>query len=186
MDGLPLASTTDKIINPPSFKGTIPVPTLQSSRDIAADIDTVYALARRVEDFPNYMPDVRSIKLLEQSPDGSRTVTEWVGIVEQFNQTVRWTEEDIWDHTAHTCQFKQIKGDYSAYSGEWRFIEIPSGTRFESTLHFEYNIPLIGALIQGIIARLMKTNLENTLKAIAEQAEAKVKSHVDAGTPDAR
>ncbi|MCA1596246.1 MAG: SRPBCC family protein [Chloroflexi bacterium] len=112
-----------------------------------------------------------SVTVLERSADGQRTVTEWVGYVEQFRQTVRWTEEDVWDDDAHTCRFHQTKGDYSKYSGEWRFVPIPSGTRFESRLEFEYNIPLIGPLIQGIIARLMKVNLENTLSAIAGQAE---------------
>ena len=148
------------------------MPTIQCSRDIAAGIEVVYDLARRVEDFPQFMPDVRSIKLVESSADGSRTVTEWVGVVEQFNQVVRWVEEDLWDHEAHTCKFRQLSGDYSEYRGEWRFVSIPTGTRFESELHFAYNIPLIGALIQGIITKLMKTNLENTLKAIGERSEA--------------
>ena len=148
------------------------MPTIESSRDIAASISVVYALAKRVEDFPQYMPDVRSIKVLEASADGRRTVTEWVGVVEQFNQTVRWIEEDLWDDEAHTCTFHQVKGDYSKYSGVWRFVSIPGGTRFESELTFEYNIPLIGPLIQGLIGKLMRANLENTLKAIAERSEA--------------
>ena len=148
------------------------MPTIESSRVVAADVATVYALAQKVEDFPAFMPDVRSIKVLERSDDGRRTVTEWVGVVEQFNQTIRWVEEDLWDDEAHTCVFHQLEGDYHAYSGEWRFVAIPEGARFESTLHFEYNIPLIGPLIQGLIARLMRANLDNTLRAIGERAEA--------------
>jgi ribosome-associated toxin RatA of RatAB toxin-antitoxin module len=148
------------------------LPTIESSREIAADVETVYALAQRVEDFPSFMPDVRSLTVLERSPDGRRTVTEWVGIVEKFNQTVHWIEEDIWDHEAHTCVFRQVSGDYGAYHGEWRFIPISGGARFESQVYFEYNIPLIGPLIQGLIARLMKDNLENTLTAIAARAES--------------
>ncbi|HET6384750.1 MAG TPA: SRPBCC family protein [Armatimonadota bacterium] len=148
------------------------MPTIETSREIAADVETVYAQARRVEEFPEYMPDVRSIKVLERSEDGCRTVTEWVGVVEQFNQTVRWVEEDLWDDELHICRFRQLKGDYSAYDGEWKFTSTDSGTLFESRLHFEYNIPLIGPLIQGLIARLMRSNLENTLKAIAERAES--------------
>ena len=150
------------------------MPTLECSRQINADVKTVYNLARRVEEFPDYMPDVRSIKVLESSPDGSRTLTDWVALVEKFNQTVHWVEEDIWDDVQLTCTFKQVTGDYKQFYGQWRFVSAGDGTVFESTVYYEYNIPLIGPLIQGLIAHLMKLNLENTLAAIGQRAEAKI------------
>lgn len=147
------------------------MPAIQSSIEIDGPVDTVYALAKDVETFPQFMPDLKSVRVIERSDDGSRVVSEWAGTVKEFKTTVRWTEEDIWDDRAKTCVFSLVKGDYSKYSGEWRFIDLGGRTRFESEIDFEYDVPLIGALIKGIIARKMKENLDNMLSAIKERVE---------------
>lgn len=147
------------------------MPVIRSSIEIDGPVDAVYALAKDVETFPQFMPDLKSVRVVERSADGSRVVSEWAGTVKEFKTTVRWTEEDIWDDSAKTCVFSLVKGDYSKYSGEWRFIDLEGRTRFESEIDFEYEVPLIGALIKGIIARKMKENLDNMLSAIKERVE---------------
>ncbi|MGC8863631.1 MAG: type II toxin-antitoxin system RatA family toxin [Armatimonadota bacterium] len=147
------------------------MPEVKSSVEINGPIDKVYALAKDVESFPEFMPDVKSVTVLERSDDGRRTVTEWVGIVKEFRTTVRWTEEDIWDDDAHTCTFKLVKGDYSRYSGRWTFTDLGGRTRFDSEIDFEYDIPLVGPLIKGIVAKKMKENVDNILAAIKTRVE---------------
>lgn len=144
---------------------------VQSSIEINGPLDRVYALAKNVEAFPEFMPDVKSIKVLERSEDGRRTVCEWAGIVKEFKTTIKWTEEDIWDDDAHTCTFSLVKGDYSKYSGKWTFTDLGGRTRFDSEIEFEYDVPLIGALIKGLIARKMKENVDNMLAAVKKEVE---------------
>lgn len=129
-------------------------------------------VARRVEEFPVFMPDVKSLVVLERSNDGLRTVTEWVGMVREFKMTVRWTEEDLWDLDAHTCRFRMIKGDLTKYEGTWSFEEQGSVTVFRSSIDFEYNVPLVGPLILNIIAAKMRQNADNILNAIKAKAES--------------
>jgi len=138
---------------------------------IDGDIEKVYALAREVESFPEFMPDVKSVTVLEQDEDGSRVVAEWVGIVKEFKTTVRWVEEDHWDHENKTCDFKLLSGDYKSYSGRWTFREVDGRTRFDSVVDFEYDVPLIGPLIRNLIARKMKENLDNMLAALKRRVE---------------
>ena len=52
------------------------MPRIEQSLLIDAPVATVYAVARDVESFPGYMEDLQSIKVLERSADGNRTVTE--------------------------------------------------------------------------------------------------------------
>lgn len=139
---------------------------------IAAPLDRVYALARNVEVFPEFMPDVESLTVVERSEDGNRIVADWVGVVKDFRLKVRWTEEDLWDDAAHTCAFRQLKGDYQKYEGVWKFEALSaSETRFHSTLDYEIEIPLIGPLLKKIVAKLVRDNVQRILDAIKVQAE---------------
>ncbi|MFQ3549477.1 MAG: SRPBCC family protein [Armatimonadota bacterium] len=144
---------------------------VESSIEINGSVDKVYNLAKRVEEFPEFMPDVKSVTILEKNEDGSRTVTEWVGIVKEFNTTIKWLEEDIWDDEAKTCTFNMIKGDYGSYSGMWKFYENDGKTIMDIEIDFEYDIPLIGALIQNLIINKMKENTDNMLSAIKARVE---------------
>ena len=147
------------------------MPRVDSSIVIQGDIDQVYGMAKDVESFPEFMPDVKSITVLERSPQGDRTVVEWVGVVKEFKTTIKWVEEDIWDDEAKSCNFKMLRGDYTSYSGHWNFAPSDGGTKFTSVVDFEYDVPLIGALIKGLIARKMKENIDNILAAIKERVE---------------
>lgn len=147
------------------------MPRVESSIVINGDIERVYAMSKDIESFPEFMPDVKSVTVLERSESGDRTVVEWVGIVKEFKTTLKWVEEDIWDDEAKTCVFTLVKGDYSAYSGNWSFKSVDGGTEFVSVVDFEYDVPLIGALIKGMIAKKMKENVDNILAAIKEKVE---------------
>jgi len=147
------------------------LPEVQSSIEIDGPIEKVYALAKNIEAFPEFMPDVKSVKVLERSDDGGRIVSEWVGIVKEFKTTIKWVEEDIWDESARSCHFTLVKGEYSEYSGVWTFTDLGGRTRFDSTISVEYDVPLVGALIKGLIAKKMKENVDNMLSAIKNQVE---------------
>ena len=148
------------------------MPHIENSATIHAPLDTVFALARDVESFPRFMPDVESVVVTERSEDGLRTVTDWVGVASDFKLKVRWTEEDVWDEGEHTCRFHQTKGDYTAYGGLWTFTAGENGaTVFQSEIDYELDIPLIGALLKAVVARLMRDNTQRILDAIKARAE---------------
>jgi coenzyme Q-binding protein COQ10 len=148
------------------------MPTLESEIHVAAPRDIVYDVAKDVESFPSFMPDVESIEVLERSEDGSHTLTKWVGLVREFKLKVRWTEDDLWSKPDYTCAFHQTVGDYQEYSGEWRFEDGGGGaTVFRSTIRYEIEIPLIGPLLKSLIAKTMRVNTDKLLNAIKARAE---------------
>jgi uncharacterized membrane protein len=148
------------------------MPRVELSVQIHAPADRVYAIAKDVESFPTFMPDVKSLKVLERSEDGNRTLTEWVGYVPQFRLSVRWKEEDVWDDSAHTCKFRQVQGDYDRMEGEWLFHESNGGTLFTSVLDYELHVPLLGPIVQRVVQHLVKQNLQGILNGIKTRAEA--------------
>ena len=148
------------------------MPHIDNEVVIDAPLGTVYALARDVEAFPSFMPDVESVVVKERSADGSRTVTDWVGVASDFKLKVRWTEEDIWDDAARTCRFSQVTGDYTEYGGLWTFSNAGGGqTRFQSSIDYELDIPLIGPLLKKVVARLMQSNTQTLLEAVKARSE---------------
>ena len=147
------------------------MPVVQNSVLIDASPDAVYAIARDVERFPEFMPDVQRLAVVEASPDGTRIVTEWVGLIPTFKLTVKWTEEDVWDDVERTCRFTQLKGDFTEYSGQWRFYAEGERTRFDSEVNYELDIPTIGPLIRGVVRKIMSDNVDRLQTAIKRRAE---------------
>ena len=135
---------------------------------IAVPIDQVYALARAVENFPEFMPDLESVEVLERW--NGNTVSRWVGLVQ--GRKIRWVEEDIWDDRDYRCTFRQREGDFTRYEGTWRFEPVPEGTRTTIEVDFEMDIPLAGPLLSNLLRSLMRKNIHNMLAALKNQMEA--------------
>ncbi|MDE2126138.1 MAG: SRPBCC family protein [Armatimonadetes bacterium] len=149
------------------------MPHIDHSVEIEAPVAHVFATARDVEAFPAYMADLKSLTVIERSEDGARTVTEWVGMIREFNMTVKWVQEDLWDESRGCDTFRMLKGDMDSMSGKWQFTSLsPSRTRFDSSLDYEYNVPLIGAMVKSLIRKKMAENLSATMEAIQRKSEA--------------
>lgn len=148
------------------------MPHIENEVRVNAPLEKVYALAKDVEAFPQFMPDVESVHVAERSDDGQRTVTDWVGVASDFKLKIRWTEEDVWDDAAHTCRFSQVRGDYQTYGGLWTFTtEADGSTKFASAIDYEIEIPLIGPLLKSLVAKLMRDNTQRILEAVKRRAE---------------
>jgi uncharacterized membrane protein len=147
------------------------MPRIQLSLLIDAPVETVFAVARDVESFPEIMEDLQSLRVLERSADGLRTITEWIGVVREFKMTVKWTQEDRWDPQHYRDEFVMLEGDMDHMSGYWQFTPENGQTRFESMVDYELNVPLIGPMVKALIRKKMETNLQAQMQAIKSRAE---------------
>jgi len=147
------------------------MPTVETTTWINAPIETVYEIAKDNRSFPEFMKDLDSLTVV--SEEGNVIVSDYVGVVSAFNLKVKWQQEDVWDDTAKTCTFRQVKGDYDSMSGLWSFREENGGTRFESTMDYEYSVPGLGPMVGKVIFGLVKKNVQDILDAIRDRAESK-------------
>jgi ribosome-associated toxin RatA of RatAB toxin-antitoxin module len=152
------------------------MPIIEVETQISAPLDHVYTIAKAIETFASFIPDVESIKIVERDDSTGKVVADWVGLIPEFKQKIRWTEEDHWDDSAHTCTFHQVKGEYKVFEGVWLFEQLPSGTLFKSTLNYDLEIPLIGALIKKLVAKKVLDNITQILGAIKDRAESTLPS----------
>ncbi|MGD9498143.1 MAG: type II toxin-antitoxin system RatA family toxin [Armatimonadota bacterium] len=145
------------------------MPAVESRIVIRAPIGRVYAIARDIERFPEFMDDVAEVRIIEQTEE--RQVSHWVGRIEEFNRTLQWTEEDFWSAEDYVCRFRMLEGDFTAYSGTWEFTPDEEGTLATLVVEYEYNVPLIGPLIKRLLHRKVQANCDNMLAAIKAEAE---------------
>ena len=148
------------------------MPRIEQSVQIAAPIAVVYRIAKNVEAFPGFMADLQALTVLERNEDGSRSVTEWVGLIREFKMTVKWTQEDRWDDTRYRDDFTMLTGDMDRMEGFWQFTsEGENQTRFDSVVDYDYNVPLIGPMVKNLIKKKMQDNLQSTLESIKHRSE---------------
>lgn len=133
-------------------------------------MERVYEIAKDNESFPEFMKDVKSLTVVES--DGNRVVSDYVGLIPQFMLKVRWRQEDVWDDENHLCTFRQVSGDYDKLEGTWKFQVENGGTRFDSFLEYEYNVPTLGPLVKKVVHMIVVKNVEGILEAIKARAEA--------------
>ena len=145
------------------------MPDVTAEIHIAAPPDKVFALAKDIERFPEFLPNVHKVTITERN--GSRMVSEWQGLVPEFKRTITWTEEEDWDDAARVCRFRLLKGDWDRYDGAWSFTAVDGGTRIQLDIGYDYNVPLVGALIKQLLRKLVQRNAEETLAGLKRQAE---------------
>lgn len=146
------------------------MPKVDVSVFIQAPREKVYAICKDAPSFPDYMKDVKSVTRIEE--DGPKVVSDWVAIVPTFGLKIRWRQEDLWDDANHTCQFKQLQGDYDRLEGLWTFTEEDGGCRLSTAVDYEYNVPTLGPLIKKVIHGLVVKNLETMNAAFKAKAES--------------
>jgi ribosome-associated toxin RatA of RatAB toxin-antitoxin module len=145
------------------------MPAVDTTVWINAPLDRVYEIAKDSRSFPEFMKDVQSVTPIEQN--GNRFVSDWVGIVPTFGLKIRWRQEDMWDDATHSCRFRQVQGDYDQLEGTWNFKEENGGTRFDTHLDYEYNVPTLGPLVKKVIHNIVIKNLEGINEAFRQRAE---------------
>ena len=134
---------------------------------IRAPLADVYRVAKDVEKFPEFMPDVQSIRVLDRGD--SRVTVEWIGVMQ--GRKIRWVEEEAWDDAAHRSAFHLVEGDFSKFEGSWSFETVPEGTQTMLVLDYEMELPLAGALLSNLLKVLVRKNLESMLASLKGQLE---------------
>lgn len=143
-----------------------------SRREIALPAAKVYAAARQVARFPDVLPNLDSVEVLEDDGAGT-TVTKWNGsfALGPLKKDVSWTERDVWDDAALTCRFDLISGDMKTYNGTWSFTDTADGgCTAELKVDFVLGIPVLGPMVNSIVDSLMKQNCDELLEALEKIA----------------
>jgi ribosome-associated toxin RatA of RatAB toxin-antitoxin module len=141
---------------------------VEAEIDIDAPPADVYALAKEQERFPNFMPDVETVTVLERHP--GFIITRWKTLVE--DAPIEWTEEDRFDDHAPRIDYKLIEGDLDTFEGAWTFVAQAGGTRVRLTVEYDFGVPTLAELIGPTLATKVRENCTMMLAGLKAEAEA--------------
>lgn len=143
------------------------MPYVEKSVIIKGDIKTVYELAKDMEAYPRFMPDVESVKVLERTPN--ETVTEWVTNVD--GTPFLWTEKDWFDDQNYRITYKLIEGDLEKFEGAWSFAPADGGTQVTLAVDYDFGIPELTQLIGPTLEQKVGENSEMMLAGMKRHVE---------------
>ncbi len=145
------------------------MPIVEKEIEINAPFEEIFEIAQNVEDYPRFMPSIKSVEIIEK--EGNRRITRWTARVEELGRTMSWKEEDFWDKEKGECRFHLIEGDFNKYEGVWTFYKMGDRTLVRLKIEYEMHIPLIGALLQGLIRRKVEESTTDMLEGLKERCE---------------
>jgi coenzyme Q-binding protein COQ10 len=144
------------------------VPYVEIKIVIDAPARDVYELAKQQERFPEFMPDVESVTILERRSDC--IVSRWKTLVEEA--PIEWTEEDRFDDAALRVDYKLIEGDLDTFEGTWTFETIEGCTNVTLGVEYDFGVPTLAELIGPTLQRKVRENSEMMLAALKREAES--------------
>jgi coenzyme Q-binding protein COQ10 len=148
------------------------VPFVATSIVVAAPAADVYELAKDQERFPEYMPDVESVTVVERGSE--RVVTRWKTLIE--DAPIEWLEEDRFDDGALCIDYRLIEGDLDRFEGSWTFTPSDGGTLVELGVTYDFGVPTLAELIGPTLEKKVRENAEMMLAALKAEAESRFRS----------
>ena len=143
------------------------MPYVETSIDIKAPRKRIYDLAKDMESYPDFMPDVESVKILERK--GNETVTRWKTLVEEA--PIEWTEVDVFDDEDTRIDYKLIEGDLDKFEGAWTFEERDGVTKVVLGVDYDFGVPSLAELIGPLLQKKVEENSMMMLRALKERCE---------------
>jgi coenzyme Q-binding protein COQ10 len=145
---------------------------VESQIAIGAPAREVYELAKEQDRFPEFMPDVETVTILERH--AGYIITRWKTLVE--DAPIEWTEEDRFDDDVPRIDYKLIEGDLDTFEGAWTFEEHAGVTFVRLTVEYDFGVPTLAELIGPTLAKKVRENSEMMLAALKSKAEARVRA----------
>ncbi|HEV7179023.1 MAG TPA: aromatase/cyclase [Candidatus Baltobacteraceae bacterium] len=143
------------------------MPYVETTIAVAASPRVVYELAKEQERFPQFMPDVETVKVLERHPD--HVITRWKTLVEEA--PIEWTEEDRFDDGALRITYKLIEGDLDKFEGAWTFEQRDGLTHVVLGVDYDFGVPTLAELIGPTLEKKVRENSAMMLAALKSEAE---------------
>jgi ribosome-associated toxin RatA of RatAB toxin-antitoxin module len=137
---------------------------------VDAPARAVYELAKEQERFPEFMPDVESVTVVER--DAERVLSRWKTLIE--DAPIEWLEEDRFDDARLQIDYRLLEGDLETFEGAWTFASAPGGTLVTLGVTYDFGVPTLAALIGPTLERKVRENAEMMLAALKRQAETSI------------
>ncbi len=138
-----------------------------SEISVQASPETCYRIASDMEKFPNFMPNVLDITVLDKGDDW--TITRWDAKFQ--GRPITWEERDDFDGDNLVINYDQTEGDLKVFRGCWTFEPEEGGCRIKLTVDASLGIPMLEAALDPLVRKVVRDNCNSMLEGIKAEAE---------------
>lgn len=142
-----------------------PVYEIEMSRTLSQPPTRAFKVVEDVERFPEFMPNVNSVTLLETA--GQRKVAAWSATLD--DAPLDWVEEGIYDPEHGLVRFRALEGVFDRFDGYWQVTPDGDGSRVTFVLAYEIGLPEIEEIVGPLLRERMIENAESMLAAIEKR-----------------
>jgi ribosome-associated toxin RatA of RatAB toxin-antitoxin module len=128
------------------------------SAEITATPQQCFDALTNFERLPSWQGSVKSVRVLERDESGRGTVVEFE--VDARLKRVRYRLRQVYDEP-HRIGSEYLGGDFRDFTGEWRFVEVPGGTRTELDLRIDPGRFVPGPVRSAISDAVMRRALSD-------------------------
>lgn len=143
------------------------MPIIEVSKLIKQDKNKAYNLLKNIESFPEFMRNIRSIKILERGE--KKIITSWNIAID--GAEIFWKEEDFFDEENCKIHFKMLEGDYNKYTGTWSVGKDNKGSRIILKVDIDWGAFGLAKFVGAILEKKTKCALRGMLLAIKKKLE---------------
>ncbi len=138
-----------------------------STEEIDAPIDKVWALVEDVEKAPDWQGGMNGMEALERDPDGRATLCE--AETDAKVRTIRSLVRFSYDGPT-TLSWSQEKGELKSVDGRWELKDL-GGDRTRATYEIEVDLGrVLGMLIRGPMVNVLRGQLAGARAGELKQA----------------
>lgn len=142
--------------------------TITKSIKIRKPKEEVYRLIKNMEDFPDFMRDIKSLKVIKKH-NSNQMITEWK--IEIAGAPIEWREEDYFDNANFRINFNMLEGNYKEYRGYWLLQNSMLGSKLTIEASFDWGLPLLEKFIGKVLENRARGTLAAMLRAVKNKAE---------------
>lgn len=143
------------------------MPVIEEMIAIKGDGARVYQLVKDVERYPQFIPDVKAVRIL--SADRAARITKWHAIIDGVE--FRWLERDELDDSNWTVKYQLLEGDLEKFEGEWRVRAENDHVIVTLLIDYELGIPAFEEVMGPLLFEKVLMNARNLLRGIKQEAE---------------
>ena len=130
--------------------------------------EEVYGAIKKMEDFPGFMGNVKSIKIIKHLED-NKVVTAWEADIEGV--LLCWKEEDCFDDLNHEIKFSMVEGNYKGYRGRWLIESAEGGSKLTLEADFDWGIPMLEKYVGKVLVDKARHGLLGMAQAVKSKME---------------
>lgn len=144
------------------------MPQIKVCVNIKKPKEEVYELIKKMEDFPGFMRNVKSLKIIKQLED-NKAVTAWEADIEGV--LLCWKEEDYFDDLNQEIRFNMLEGNYKSYRGRWLLEASPGGCKLTLEADFDWGIPVLEKYVGKALVEKARHGLLGMVQAVKSKIE---------------